>query len=371
MHFSLSEKHGLWWCGVFAIVSALLSEGATEAQEKVRLERVQQGDIRRVVELLITDAGRREVRELQDKVALSTSELSYARGQAATVGSLAWSLHGKSGYQSTDRSMVIQNLRSILDTAIGQHLLEEADYQSFKPAIDSADIQIIVETPPSPSPQQKPQLLPGLVLEGGRQAAGPIQKCRPWTVVECSPWNMVPIPQQCIPKYSHEIVSDPPDVHEEPVALATRILAVIERQSASPSQNAFVSVSTDSTNTRRPRDRELGSLFFGEAYHAFWQGDYAAALRLLETALQADDQDARVWYYKGLAELRIGQNEASYQSLAVAIRLHRANTVESSSVNKSLERVQGSLRMELEAARVRAVTVQPTRSVAVAARSQP
>jgi tetratricopeptide (TPR) repeat protein len=89
---------------------------------------------------------------------------------------------------------------------------------------------------------------------------------------------------------------------------------------------------------------------YGRAYHLYWQGDYAAALELLSHAGGRSDSDARIWYYKGLAEAALGRPEAQ-QSLARAAQLERKSLPDHNTLGHALERVQGPTRQLIREAR--------------------
>lgn len=99
------------------------------------------------------------------------------------------------------------------------------------------------------------------------------------------------------------------------------------------------------------RDPALAAELFGAAYHAFWNRDYRTAGDYLSQALEFNTRDARLWYYQGLVQLALGKHDQAQTSLAEAIRLHAVLTdAQAAEVNRSLERVQGSLRQELHLA---------------------
>ncbi|MBI2479299.1 MAG: hypothetical protein HYV60_11885 [Planctomycetia bacterium] len=102
--------------------------------------------------------------------------------------------------------------------------------------------------------------------------------------------------------------------------------------------------------------RTAAEMLYGTAYHAYWQRDYDEALDQLTEALQYCDDDARVWYYKGLAEVHLGDDTAATESFAQAVVLHRA-AKSSTRISVALERVQGNWRLRLETARQMAYAV--------------
>ena len=97
----------------------------------------------------------------------------------------------------------------------------------------------------------------------------------------------------------------------------------------------------------------VGELF-GRASSLFWARNYREALEILAAAVQLGPEDPRLWYYKGFAELALGQERAGEQSLAKAIYLHQTCTPEDQSeVATAISRVQGRFRLMLEEVRLR------------------
>jgi hypothetical protein len=88
--------------------------------------------------------------------------------------------------------------------------------------------------------------------------------------------------------------------------------------------------------------------FYGAGVHQYFSGNPAQAVSDLTAAISGGSKDPRVYYFRALAELRLGQ-----QSQATA-DLQRGSALESTDVNqfypvgKSLERVQGSARLTIE-----------------------
>jgi hypothetical protein len=66
--------------------------------------------------------------------------------------------------------------------------------------------------------------------------------------------------------------------------------------------------------------------------------------------VKLDNRDARVWYYKGFSEAALGKQEEAGASLAQAVLLHSQERRNRSAIDAALQRVQGSLREELQRA---------------------
>jgi len=99
------------------------------------------------------------------------------------------------------------------------------------------------------------------------------------------------------------------------------------------------------------RDPFGASIRYSKGYHAYWRGDYQAALDELDEAVALDPQDARFWYYKGLAEHAMGRSVWAEVSLGRAVALELAGETDRALVAKALERVQGAAREQLVSAR--------------------
>lgn len=91
----------------------------------------------------------------------------------------------------------------------------------------------------------------------------------------------------------------------------------------------------------------LGRKFYGEGQHAFWDRRYDDALRAFHLATIESPSQFTYRYWRVLAELRSGQTEDAYNHLAATWRRASATPVEMRQVVRSLERVQGPIRMRL------------------------
>jgi tetratricopeptide (TPR) repeat protein len=96
---------------------------------------------------------------------------------------------------------------------------------------------------------------------------------------------------------------------------------------------------------------EAGRVFW-VGYRSYWQGDYDRALAGFDAAVRLDEQDARFWYYKALAERALGHVEAAEESARRGRELHAALKPKPELVDAALERVQGQERRFLDAPQV-------------------
>ncbi len=91
---------------------------------------------------------------------------------------------------------------------------------------------------------------------------------------------------------------------------------------------------------------------YGQGVHAYFKGDLEKANELLSAAIDAGTRDPRVHYFRGLVQTRqsgLGSGLADYENGAqLEYGAERGIAV---NVPKALERVQGSMRAEIEKVR--------------------
>jgi hypothetical protein len=91
---------------------------------------------------------------------------------------------------------------------------------------------------------------------------------------------------------------------------------------------------------------------YGQGVHRFNRGDYSAARQLFDEAILHGSQDPRCYYFRGMAQLRMGcglEADADFQ-MAAQLELQGRGTYD---VGRALERVQGYDRLRLERVRLR------------------
>lgn len=89
----------------------------------------------------------------------------------------------------------------------------------------------------------------------------------------------------------------------------------------------------------------------GQAVHAYNTGSFQEAFDHLTVAIQAKSDDPRVYFYRGLALLELGQSEEAGKLFAIGARLEAGDSVGVYNVNRALERVQGPGRIMIESLR--------------------
>lgn len=93
---------------------------------------------------------------------------------------------------------------------------------------------------------------------------------------------------------------------------------------------------------------EVLSYFYGSGVHNFYERDYFEAKADLSAAIDGGSNDPRVYYYRALANMRTGNSPAAQRDLQKGAELEAADVDQFYPVAKSLERVQGRDRLELE-----------------------
>lgn len=87
---------------------------------------------------------------------------------------------------------------------------------------------------------------------------------------------------------------------------------------------------------------------YGSGVHAFNSGAYREAYDDLSMAIRNGSKDPRVYYYRGLAYLRLGRPQEARLDFQKGAALEMGDIDHFYPVSKSLERVQGSARAQIE-----------------------
>ena len=91
------------------------------------------------------------------------------------------------------------------------------------------------------------------------------------------------------------------------------------------------------------QDRNARAIY-GRGVTAYFVGDYQVSHDLLTTLIGQGSQDARHYYYRGLALWALDQQDAAKADFETASRLEIARQA-TGLVNESLERIQGPMRV--------------------------
>jgi tetratricopeptide (TPR) repeat protein len=93
---------------------------------------------------------------------------------------------------------------------------------------------------------------------------------------------------------------------------------------------------------------------YGNGVHGFFSGAYERAYEDLSTVIDAGSTDPRAWYFRGLAALQLGRSDEAEADFAEGARRESDPRAGVWPVARSLERVQGNARLQLERHRTRA-----------------
>jgi hypothetical protein len=96
-------------------------------------------------------------------------------------------------------------------------------------------------------------------------------------------------------------------------------------------------------------ERTAASLY-SEALVFYWKGDGETAARLLSAAVQREPREAKLWYFKALAERAMGQASEAAESARRGAALEMLNPTAAPQLGLALERVQGDDRKFLRVA---------------------
>lgn len=92
----------------------------------------------------------------------------------------------------------------------------------------------------------------------------------------------------------------------------------------------------------------VASQMFGLGVHAFHAGSVEEAFDYFDRAAQREPDDPRVFYFRGLAYLRLGRPDEADADFRKAAELETTRAVGFYNVNQALERVQGRPRVAIE-----------------------
>ncbi len=95
-------------------------------------------------------------------------------------------------------------------------------------------------------------------------------------------------------------------------------------------------------------DEAVLDQLYGDGVHAFFSGDCAGAYMSLSTAIRDGSQDPRAFYFRALAEMRLGREPDAVADLQKGAALETADINGRFFVGRSLERIQGPTRAVLE-----------------------
>ena len=103
----------------------------------------------------------------------------------------------------------------------------------------------------------------------------------------------------------------------------------------------------------RAIDESAADKAYGEGCDLFWSNRFPEALAAFNKAINFSDGDARFCYFKGLAEMALGDAKAGEASIPQGAQLEHEKKPDSREIGFALVRVQGSTRRYLEGFRNR------------------
>ena len=87
---------------------------------------------------------------------------------------------------------------------------------------------------------------------------------------------------------------------------------------------------------------------YGYGVHAYFSGDYQEAHDYLTTAVDQGSRDPRVYYFRGLSYSRLGRPDEAKMDFEKGAQLETGGADRVYPVGRSLQRVQGKLRLSVE-----------------------
>lgn len=358
-------------------------------------------DLRKVVSRYLNDQSDEKPALARLGVTLDLNQIAY-RPAGMEFGTLRWEVSAQRRLDEAEQQEVVTLVLHLIANAIGQaepQLLNTADYNSIfderqnpkKPGSIDVEIAQPLE-PPIPGTQQR---RPGPPREPKRDRSGRAAQTPDTTVGAAVPTVAA---GSCWPdcadvccagaccgthcrrfgchrcRHAHSctiacgsccagagiaatastvffnMTASPASLARAPVAIAPWKPSDDEEASASTSAR-LSTIAFRSADDALPIDPRMASLRFGAAYHAYWRGEYSAAIRFAEEGLNANDTDPRLWYYKGLAELALGLETGYSESFSKATYYRAVATPGmQSATTQALCRVQGLLRLKFESA---------------------
>ncbi len=90
---------------------------------------------------------------------------------------------------------------------------------------------------------------------------------------------------------------------------------------------------------------------YGDGVHAYFNGKFKEAIKYLNKSIEAGSIDARAFYFRGLAQYQLGNKEAGNKDFIEGAALEQKFLNQQRVINRSLQRVQGNVRLSLEKVR--------------------
>jgi len=100
--------------------------------------------------------------------------------------------------------------------------------------------------------------------------------------------------------------------------------------------------------TLQAQQDELLAELYGRGVHAYFEGELNAAHKFFSDAIEQKTQDPRCYYFRGATYTRLGRSDQATKDFQEGGRLEARDVQKIYPVNRSLQRVQGKVRLTLE-----------------------
>ena len=87
---------------------------------------------------------------------------------------------------------------------------------------------------------------------------------------------------------------------------------------------------------------------YGQGVHAYFSNNVSQAHEFLSMAIEQGSKDPRCYYYRGLAYAKLGRPDEAQEDFKKGAEFEAAGGAAQIDVGQALQRVQGSLRLDLE-----------------------
>ena len=96
-------------------------------------------------------------------------------------------------------------------------------------------------------------------------------------------------------------------------------------------------------------------VLYGQGVHAYYNGDYESAIRYLTATISKNTDDPRSYYFRGLANAKLGNDKASLADLKKGANMEALAPYGGAfQVSTALQRIQGQPRLQIEKLRKQA-----------------
>ena len=95
-------------------------------------------------------------------------------------------------------------------------------------------------------------------------------------------------------------------------------------------------------------------VLYGQGVHAYYNGDYESAVRYLTATISKNTDDPRSYYFRGLANAKLGNDEASLADLKKGAAVEALDDRGVYKISTALQRIQGQPRLQIEKLRKQA-----------------